>query len=68
MKKRVLLFVFLTFSIFLAKAQLPGSTCDNPIFTDPVTSPLVNFAINSENYGNEYTSAMVNPSTNYKQI
>ena len=65
MKKRVLLFVFLTFSIFLAKAQLPGSTCDNPIFTDPVNTPLVNFAINSENYGNEYTSAMVNPSTNY---
>lgn len=65
MKKRVLLFVFLTFSIFLAKAQLPGSTCDNPIFTDPVNTPLVNFAINSQNYGNEYTSSMVNPSTNY---
>lgn len=65
MKKRVLLFVFLTFSIFLAKAQLPGSTCDNPIFVDPITSPLVSYAINSENYGNDYTSTMVTPTTNY---
>jgi hypothetical protein len=65
MTKRVLLFVLLSFSFFLAKAQLPGSTCDNPIVVDPVNSPLVSYAINSQNYGNDYTSTMVTPSSNY---
>ena len=65
MRKSALLFVFLTFSIFLAKAQLPGSTCENPLFVDPIASPLVGFAINSENYGNDYNSTMITPSSTY---
>ncbi len=65
MKVKVLLFVLLVSGMFYAKAQLPGSTCDNPLFVDPVNAPLVNFAINSENYGNDYASSMVTPSSNY---
>ncbi|HMM11229.1 MAG TPA: DUF4623 domain-containing protein, partial [Bacteroidales bacterium] len=46
-------------------AQPPGSTCDNPLVVDPVAAPLVGFQINSQAYGNDYTSAMVTPSTSY---
>ncbi|MBE0638748.1 MAG: choice-of-anchor J domain-containing protein [Bacteroidales bacterium] len=65
MKTRMLLFVFFAISFGIAKAQLPGSTCENPIFTDPINSPLVDFAINSEEYGDEYSSTNVTPSTSY---
>ncbi|MDP2236571.1 MAG: choice-of-anchor D domain-containing protein, partial [Bacteroidales bacterium] len=43
----------------------PGSTCENPLVVDPVVTPLVNFAINSEAYGNNYTSAMITPVSSY---
>ncbi|MBS4062744.1 MAG: DUF4623 domain-containing protein, partial [Bacteroidetes bacterium] len=43
----------------------PGSTCENPLVVDPVGTPLVNFAINSEAYGNNYTSAMITPASSY---
>jgi hypothetical protein len=43
----------------------PGSTCENPLVVDPVGTPLVNFAINSQAYGNDYTSAMIVPTSSY---
>lgn len=46
-------------------AQPAGSTCENPLVVDPISSPLVNYAINSQAYGNDYTSTMVTPSSSY---
>mgnify|MGYP000884187393 CR=1 FL=1 len=65
MKTRLLLLVLLALNMTLAKAQLPGSTCGNPLVVDPINAPLTDFAINSEAYGNDYTSTMVTPSTTY---
>jgi|GEM_PF-785262 len=65
MKTRILLIVLFALSFSWLSAQLPGSTCENPLNVDPVNTPLVNFAINSENYGNDYTATMVTPSSNY---
>lgn len=45
--------------------EIPGSTCENPILVNPYSEPLINFAINSEPYGNNYSSNMVTPTTNY---
>ena len=39
-----------------------GSTCENPYL---VTLPLVDYQDNTETYGNNYTSAMINPASNY---
>ncbi|PKP52378.1 MAG: hypothetical protein CVT92_09055, partial [Bacteroidetes bacterium HGW-Bacteroidetes-1] len=51
---------------FTLVAQGPaGSTCENPLVVDPVGAPLVDFAINSEPYGNDYTSAMITPTSSY---
>jgi hypothetical protein len=47
-------------------AQAPqGSTCENPLPVDPVNAPLINLSINSQDYGDDYSSTMVTPSTNY---
>ena len=54
----------MTFSLNVF-AQPAGSTCENPLVVDPVATPLVNYAINSQTYGNDYTSAMVTPSSSY---
>jgi len=59
------MFLFAGFNHTALAQGPPGSTCENPLVVDPVASPLVNFAINSEAYGNNYTAAMVTPSTNY---
>jgi hypothetical protein len=51
---------------FTTDGDLPqGSTCENPIVLDILTNPLVDFQINSEAYGNHYSSGMVTPSNNY---
>ncbi|KAF0128391.1 MAG: hypothetical protein FD155_3263 [Bacteroidetes bacterium] len=65
------LFAFFTTLIIVlglslnAFAQPPGSTCENPLVVDPVATPLVNYAINSQAYGNDYTSTMIVPSSSY---
>jgi len=65
MNTRTLLIFLLALGLISAKAQLPGSTCENPLVVDPINAPLVDYAINSEAYGNNYSAAMVTPSSNY---
>jgi hypothetical protein len=42
-----------------------GSTCENPIIVDIFDAPLTDFQINSEAYGDNYSSTMVTPTHNY---
>ncbi|MBK9290164.1 MAG: DUF4623 domain-containing protein [Bacteroidetes bacterium] len=61
-----LLFAWLLVGSNVVLAQEPpGSTCENPLIVDPVAAPLVGFQINSEPYGNNYSSTMVVPNTSY---
>jgi hypothetical protein len=48
-----------------SEGELPGSTCENPIFVDIYDAPLVDFQINSEPYGDHYSNNWIDPASSY---